>query len=76
MSAADIEDSLVDRGQNIQSIPDNSSTLGVHELPPGQNGAVGNLLFDLFILRYRDDPRVAEFCCKVGLPVPEKVSAA
>jgi hypothetical protein len=28
------------------------------------------LLFDPFILRYRDDPRFAAFCRKVGLPVP------
>jgi len=29
---------------------------------------VGFLLFDPFILRYRDDPRFAAFCRKVGLP--------
>ncbi len=29
---------------------------------------VGFLLFDPFILRYRDDPRFAAFCKKVGLP--------
>jgi TolB-like protein/Tfp pilus assembly protein PilF len=28
------------------------------------------LLYDPFILRYRDDPRFAAFCRKVGLPVP------
>ena len=28
------------------------------------------LLFDPFILRYKDDPRFAAFCRKVGLPVP------
>ncbi|WHZ18500.1 MAG: Adenylate cyclase [Rhodanobacteraceae bacterium] len=29
---------------------------------------ISNLLFDPFILRYRDDPRFAAFCKKVGLP--------
>jgi serine/threonine-protein kinase len=28
------------------------------------------LLYDPFILRYRDDPRFAAFCRKVGLPTP------
>jgi hypothetical protein len=28
------------------------------------------LLNDPFILRYKDDPRFAAFCRKVGLPVP------
>jgi TolB-like protein/Tfp pilus assembly protein PilF len=31
------------------------------------------LLFDPFILRYKDDPRFAAFCRKVGLPVPGEV---
>jgi TolB-like protein/Flp pilus assembly protein TadD len=31
---------------------------------------VGTLLFDPLILRYKDDPRFAAFCRKVGLPVP------
>jgi hypothetical protein len=33
------------------------------------------LLFDPFILRYKDDPRFAAFCRKVGLPVPGEVAA-
>jgi TolB-like protein/Tfp pilus assembly protein PilF len=33
------------------------------------------LLFDPFILRYKDDPRFAAFCRKVGLPVPGDASA-
>jgi hypothetical protein len=33
------------------------------------------LLFDPFILRYKDDPRFAAFCRKVGLPVPGETSA-
>jgi hypothetical protein len=28
------------------------------------------VLFDPFILRYKDDPRFAAFCRKVGLPLP------
>jgi TolB-like protein/Flp pilus assembly protein TadD len=33
------------------------------------------LLFDAFILRYKDDPRFAAFCRKVGLPVPGDTSS-
>jgi hypothetical protein len=33
------------------------------------------LLFDPFILRYKDDPRFATFCRKVGLPVPGETSS-
>ena len=33
------------------------------------------LLFDPFILRYKDDPHFADFCRKVGLPVPGEASA-
>ena len=36
---------------------------------------ISYLLFDPFILRYKDDPRFAAFCRKVGLPVPEEVSS-
>jgi hypothetical protein len=36
---------------------------------------IGSLLFDPFILRYKDDPRFAAFCRKVGLPVPGETSA-
>ena len=36
---------------------------------------VGYLLPDPFILRYKDDPRFAAFCRKVGLPVPGEASA-
>jgi TolB-like protein/Tfp pilus assembly protein PilF len=32
------------------------------------------LLLDPFILRYRDDPRLADFCRKVGLPTPHNVA--
>jgi TolB-like protein/Tfp pilus assembly protein PilF len=31
------------------------------------------LLYDPFILRYKDDPRFAAFCKKVGLPTPAEV---
>jgi TolB-like protein/Tfp pilus assembly protein PilF len=33
---------------------------------------VGFLLYDPFIGRYREDPRFAAFCRKVGLPVPKR----
>lgn len=33
------------------------------------------LLYDPFILRYRDDPRFAAFCRKAGLPVPKQAAA-
>jgi TolB-like protein/Tfp pilus assembly protein PilF len=33
------------------------------------------LLYDPFILRYRDDPRFAAYCRKVGLPVPRETAA-
>lgn len=36
---------------------------------------VGRLLYDPFIRRYRNDPRFAAFCRKVGLPVPRETSA-
>lgn len=31
---------------------------------------ISYLLFDPFIVRFKDDPRFAAFCRKVGLPVP------
>lgn len=34
-----------------------------------------HLLTDPFIRRYKDDPRFAAFCRKVGLPVPGEASA-
>jgi len=34
---------------------------------------IGTLLYDPFILRYKDDPRFAAFCKKVGLPTPAEV---
>lgn len=36
---------------------------------------VGRLLYDPFIRRYRNDPRFAAFCRKVGLPVPGEASS-
>jgi TolB-like protein/Tfp pilus assembly protein PilF len=42
---------------------------GIHD--PG----ITFLLYDPFILRYKDDPRFAAFCRKVGLPVPGEASA-
>ena len=34
---------------------------------------IQNLLYDPFIMRYKDDPRFAAFCKKVGLPTPAEV---
>jgi TolB-like protein/Flp pilus assembly protein TadD len=34
---------------------------------------IGYLLYDPFIGRYKDDPRFAAFCKKVGLPTPAEV---
>ncbi len=34
---------------------------------------IGMLLFDPFILRFKDDPRFAAFCRKVGLPTPAEI---
>jgi Flp pilus assembly protein TadD len=36
---------------------------------------VGYLLMDQFILRFRDDPRFAAFCAKVGLPTTTTAKA-
>jgi len=34
---------------------------------------IGSLLTDPLILRYKDDPRFAAFCRKVGLPTPAEI---
>lgn len=41
-----------------------------------RDSGVGLLLFDPFILRFKDDPRFAVFCRKIGLPVPGNAAAA
>ena len=38
-----------------------------------RDGGIAQLLFDSFILRYKEDPRFAAFCRKVGLPVPGEI---
>jgi TolB-like protein/Flp pilus assembly protein TadD len=38
-----------------------------------RDSGITYLLYDPFILRYKDDPRFAAFCRKVGLPVPGDV---
>jgi TolB-like protein/tetratricopeptide (TPR) repeat protein len=35
-----------------------------------RDGGIGFLLYDPFLMRYRDDPRMAAYCHKVGLPAP------
>ncbi|MHB8816268.1 MAG: hypothetical protein ACYDAE_23800 [Steroidobacteraceae bacterium] len=37
---------------------------------------IQGLLYDPFILRYRNDPRFAAFCRRVGLPVSGELTAA
>ena len=39
-----------------------------------RDSGIQYLLLDPFILRYRDDPRFAAFCRKVGLPTPREVT--
>jgi len=40
-----------------------------------RDAGVSYLLFDPFILRFRDDPRFAAFCKKVGLPATTTAKA-
>ena len=40
-----------------------------------RDAGIQYLLYDPFILRYKDDPRFAAFCRKVGLPVPGEAPA-
>jgi Tfp pilus assembly protein PilF len=40
-----------------------------------RDSGIGRLLTDPFILRYRDDPRFAAFCKKVGLPTTTDAKA-
>jgi hypothetical protein len=40
-----------------------------------RDAGVGLLLFDPFILRFKEDPRFAAFCRKIGLPVPGNAAA-
>jgi TolB-like protein/Tfp pilus assembly protein PilF len=40
-----------------------------------RDGGIQFLLYDPFILRYKDDPRFAAYCRKVGLPVPGEAPA-
>jgi TolB-like protein/Tfp pilus assembly protein PilF len=39
-----------------------------------RDAGIGFLLYDPFILRFKDDPRFAAFCRKVALPVPSEVA--
>jgi TolB-like protein/Tfp pilus assembly protein PilF len=41
-----------------------------------RDSGIQYLLLDPFILRYRDDPRLAAFCRKVGLPTPREVTGS
>ena len=37
---------------------------------------IGQLLYDPFLMRYKDDPRFAAFCQKVRLPAPAELAAS
>jgi TolB-like protein/cytochrome c-type biogenesis protein CcmH/NrfG len=41
----------------------------------GRENAVCVVYYDQLVLRYKDDPRFAAFCQKVGLPTPDEVAA-
>jgi TolB-like protein/Tfp pilus assembly protein PilF len=41
-----------------------------------RDAGIENLLYDPFILRYKDDPRFAAFCKQVGLPTPAEIGKA
>ena len=40
-----------------------------------RDSTINSLLVDPILLRFKDDPRFAAFCHKVGLPVPGKAPA-
>ena len=40
-----------------------------------RNAGITYLLYDPFLLRYKDHPRFAAFCKQVGLPTPAEVAA-
>jgi hypothetical protein len=40
--------------------------------PANRDSGIQNLLFDSFLLRYKDDPRFAAFCKKAGLLAPSR----
>ncbi len=40
-----------------------------------RDAGIQYLLFDPFILRYKDDPRFAAYCRKVGLPLPGEAAS-
>ena len=40
-----------------------------------RDSGISYLLYDPFILRYKDHPRFAAFCRKVGLPTPAEIAA-
>ena len=35
-----------------------------------RDSGISALLYDVYLLRYKDDPRFAAVCTKVGLPAP------
>jgi hypothetical protein len=48
---------------------------GTNPPRPSRDPGIGYLLYAPFILRYKDDPRFAAFCQKVGPPVPAQARA-
>ena len=41
-----------------------------------RENSISTLYYDPFLLRYKDDPRFAAFCRKVGLPTPAEVAGS
>ncbi len=41
-----------------------------------RENSISTLYYDPFLLRYKDDPRFAAFCRKVGLPTPAEVAVS
>ena len=48
----------------------NATFLWLDRAWSNRDPGIGYLLLDPFLLRFKDDPRFAAFCRKVGLPVP------
>ena len=48
---------------------------GLDPARSSRDAGIAYLLYEPCVLRYKDDPRFAAFCRKVGLPIPGEASA-